>query len=83
MTVRVDLAKAAHICGVKPGTIRKWVFDGRISRHPDECVHADLCSGQEFYDVDELLHWIDARNPEALYSRAGLKLSDRPGRMAG
>lgn len=63
---RVDLQIAANICGVKPGTIRRWVHDHRVTRHPDG------------YDVDELLHWIDARNPDALYSRAGLKPPDRP-----
>jgi hypothetical protein len=58
--VRVPLDTAASICGVQPVTIRRWVFDGRIIRHDDG------------YDVDELLHWIDARNPDALMVRAGL-----------
>lgn len=70
MSIHVDLQTAVSICGVKPGTIRKWVFDGRIIRHDDG------------YDVDELLQWIDTRNPEALYSRAGLKMSDRPATMS-
>lgn len=70
MSKRVPLTLAASISGVKPGTIRRWVHDGRIIRHDDG------------YDVDELLHWIDARNPDALLSRAGIALSDRPGRMS-
>jgi hypothetical protein len=58
--MRVPLATAASICGVKPGTIRRWVYDQRVTRHNDG------------YDVDELLHWIDARNPDALMVRAGM-----------
>lgn len=66
---RVDLATAASICGVRPGTVRRWVFDKRITRHADG------------YDVHELLQWIDARNPDALYVRAGLT-PERPGRIS-
>lgn len=66
---RVPLAEAAEIAGVKPGTIRRWVYDGRLRRYWDG------------YDFDELIAVRDARDPDALYSRAGLKLSDRPGRM--
>lgn len=62
--MRVHLDAAASICGVKPGTIRKWVFDGRIIRHTDE--------GDGEYDVHELLAWVDARNPDALMVRAGV-----------
>lgn len=72
MSVRVNLSKAANICGVQPGTIRKWVHDRRIIRHPDECTRPDLCTGEDYYDVAELLHWIDARNPDALMVRAGI-----------
>lgn len=57
---RVDLHVAATICGVKPGTIRKWVFDKVIVRYPDG------------YDVYELLHWVDARSTDALMVRAGI-----------
>lgn len=60
MSARVPLDVAATICGVKPGTIRRWVYDQRIIRHPDG------------YDVHELLLWVDARNPNALMVRAGL-----------
>lgn len=66
----VDTETAANICGVKPGTIRLWVHRGQILRHPDG------------FDVDELLHWIDARSPDALFARAGLKMSDRPETMS-
>lgn len=67
--MRVPLTDAAGICGVKPGTIRRWVHDGRVIRHPDG------------YDVDELLQWIDARNPDALLVRAGLS-GDHATRLA-
>lgn len=70
----VPLDVAATICGVKPGTIRRWVHDRHITRHPHD--------GHGEYDVSELLHWIDTRNPDALYSRYGLKMSDRPGRIS-
>jgi hypothetical protein len=62
--MRVPLEQAASICGVKPGTIRRWVHDSRIVRYPDD--------GFGEYEVDELLLWIDARNPDALMVRAGL-----------
>lgn len=62
--VRVPLAVAASICGVKPATLRRWVMDGRVTRHRDE--------GDGEYDVHELLQWIDARNPDALATRAGM-----------
>ena len=60
----VPLDIAATICGVKPGTIRRWVHDKRIIRHRYD--------GHGEYDVHELLHWIEARNPDALMVRAGL-----------
>lgn len=60
----VPLDVAATICGVKPGTIRRWVHDKRITRHQHD--------GWGEYDVHELLHWIDARNPDALMVRAGM-----------
>lgn len=70
MSIRVDLATAVSICGVKPATLRKWVERGHIGRHDDG------------YDVYELLHWIDARSTDHLYVRAGLKMSDRPETMS-
>ena len=66
----VPLDVAARICGVKPGTIRRWVHDGHIIRHAYD--------GHGRYDVRELLHWVQARDPQALYSRFGLKMADRP-----
>lgn len=63
--MRVDLDVAVSICGVKPATIRRWVRDGRVTRTADG------------FDVTELLHWIDARNPDALMSRAGIRPQDR------
>lgn len=82
MSKRVPLRLAASICGVQPATIRRWVYDGRVIRHPDCCTDGLTCTGQDYYDVHELLQWIDARNPDALMSRAGIKLSDRPGRIS-
>lgn len=74
--MRVPLADAASICGVKPGTIRRWGVDKRITVE----LRWNYASKRwnAWYDVDELLHWVAARNPDALYSVAGLKPEDRP-----
>lgn len=56
---RVDLALAAEICHVQPGTIRRWVFDGRLKRHWNG------------YDYDELIGVRDGRDIDALLVRAG------------
>ncbi|WP_157749444.1 AlpA family transcriptional regulator [Jatrophihabitans sp. GAS493] len=63
----VDLDQAAAICGVSKATIRKWVQRQHIRRLP---------GGR--YDVHELLHWIDTRDPDALFARAGIAMRDRP-----
>lgn len=81
MTKRVPLNLAAAICGVKPGTIRRWVHDRRIIRHHDECTDPAACTGEDYYDVHELLQWIDARNPDALMVRAGVE-GDHATRLA-
>lgn len=75
MSGRANLALAASICGVKPGTIYRWVSDGYLTAHRtwDPAVQA----WRNFYDITELLHWNDARNPDALLMRAGM-----PGRHA-
>lgn len=66
--MRVPLEQAAKICGVKAGTIYRWVADGRILTYPPE----EEWDTRNWYDVDELLHWNDARNPDALRLRAGM-----------
>jgi hypothetical protein len=58
---RLPLDLAAEICGIQPGTVRRWVFDGRITRHWDG------------YDLDELLTIRDHRDLDALRIRAGLR----------
>lgn len=68
MRRRIDLELAAAICQVKPGTIRRWVNDGRIHRYHDG------------YDYDELIAARDSRSLDALMSRAGIKAKDRPAR---
>lgn len=77
MSVRVDLEVAASICGVKPGTIYRWVSDGHVTSSPGP-------DGANWYDVHELLHWVDARNPDALMTRAGMtgEHATRLGRVA-
>lgn len=71
--MRVPLATAASICGVKPATFRKWVQRKHITRHTDDCILDDpRCTGIDFYDVNELLQWVDARNGDALWTRAGI-----------
>lgn len=67
MSGRVDLALAAEICRVKPGTIRRWVHDRRVTRHRDG------------YDVDELIDARDSRSMEKLLDRAGIRHADRHG----
>lgn len=67
MSTHVPLAVAARISGVKPGTIRRWVFDRHVIRYSDG------------YDVYELLQWVDARDPTKLLDRAGIRHADRPG----
>lgn len=66
MSGHVDLALAAEICRVKPETVRRWVYDKKVTQYRDG------------FDVDELLDWRDRRDPDALYSRAGLRPADRP-----
>lgn len=63
---RVPLAEAAEICGVRPGTIRRWVHDGRLERHWNG------------YDYDELIAIRESRSLDALASRAGIRSADRP-----
>lgn len=63
---RVPLAEAAEICDVKPGTIRRWVHDGRLARHWNG------------YDLTELIGVRDSRSLDALASRHGVKVADRP-----
>ena len=67
---RVPLAEAALIVGVKPGTIRRWVHDGRLTRHWDG------------YDFDDLIKARDSRSLDALCVRAGITRDHRPGRVA-
>lgn len=67
---RVTLDLAAQICTVKPGTIRRWVHDGRLTRHRDG------------YDFDELIALRDGRDLHALCTRAGIRKQDRPRRVA-
>lgn len=66
---RVPPDEAAVIAGVKPATLRRWVREGRLRRH------------WFGYDFDELIAARDARDMAALYSRAGIAMSDRPERM--
>lgn len=61
---RVSRAVAANICGVRPDTINVWVNRGHVIRHEDG------------YDVDQLLHWLDARDPRSLLARAGFPEAD-------
>lgn len=63
---RLPLDLAAEVCGVLPGTLRRWVFDGHVRRHWDG------------FDFDEIIAYRDTRDADALYSRAGLKPEDRP-----
>lgn len=57
---RVPLEQAAEICGVQAGTIRRWVFDGRIRRHWNG------------YDFDELIAVRNGRDLAQLAARAGV-----------
>jgi predicted DNA-binding transcriptional regulator AlpA len=66
--MRVPLEQAASICGVKPATIYRWVADKRIRTYPSE----EEFDARNWYDVTELLAWVDARNPDALGMRAGM-----------
>jgi predicted site-specific integrase-resolvase len=58
---RVQLDQAADICRVKPGTIRRWVHDGRLTRHWNG------------YDFDELIRIRDSRDIAQLAARAGIE----------
>jgi hypothetical protein len=62
--VPTDLAAAA--VGVVPATIRKWVERGKLTRYPDG------------FDLAELAECADSRDLDALLSKAGIALADRP-----
>lgn len=62
---RLSLDLAAHICGVQPGTIRRWVHDGRVTRHWNG------------YDLDQLIAARDNRDFRKLLDRAGIRHADR------
>lgn len=49
--MRVPLATAAAIGGVKPGTVLKWVTRGHIGRYPDD--------GTGEFETSEILLWLD------------------------
>jgi hypothetical protein len=57
---RLPLDIAAMVAGVKPGTVRRWVHDGHVTRHRDG------------YDLDELIAYRDSRDLHALAARAGV-----------
>ena len=65
--MRVPLDTACSICGVQPGTVYRWVHDGTIRSFPSD----DGTPGR-WYDVYELLHWIDTRNPDGVALQAGV-----------
>ena len=71
--MRVPLDTACSICGVQPNTVYRWVSEGIVRSFPSDDGTPGRC-----YDVYELLHWMDARNPDAVYSRSGMKPADRP-----
>lgn len=70
MKRRLTAAEAARFVGITRTSLHRWVRQGRITRHPDG------------YDIAELLAAEAARNHDALMTRAGIKKSDRPPRVA-
>lgn len=62
---RLNLHEAALVAGVRPGTIRRWVHDGRLTRHWNGYNLADLVTARDARDLTKLL------------DRAGIRHADR------
>lgn len=63
---RLSPELAALLFGLSPRTLHKWAREGRIVRHKDG------------FEIDDLLVAEASRDASALFSRAGIKMADRP-----
>lgn len=68
---RLPLDLAAEVCGIRPSTLRRWVFEGHVVRHWDG------------FDFDELIAYRDSRNLSCLAARAGVKHPETVGVSLG
>ena len=59
-----------YAANVKAKTVEAWITAGLITKHDDG------------YDPDEVLMWIQQRDPNALRIQAGIAVQDWPARVA-
>lgn len=68
--VLITPSDAAHVLGLPLGTLRRWVHEGRVARHP-VTKHGQV--RRYLVDYTQVLALVEARAGDARACRTGLR----------